>query len=139
MLCSSDVYTLINYTSFVESAFIGVSVAGLLYLRYKCPDMPRPIRVRHVTSHVKRHTQYVTSHPVPHAVSHPSKVAQEGQGDTVPAPPRSLWHWSRPIRVCHAASHPTKSHLNRVRCDTGPALPCGTGLAPQGTYVTPQK
>ena len=46
MLCSSDVYTLINYTSFVESGFIGISVAGLLYLRYKCPDMHRPIKVR---------------------------------------------------------------------------------------------
>ncbi len=45
MLCSSDVYTLINYTSFVESGFIGISVAGLLYLRYKCPDLPRPIKV----------------------------------------------------------------------------------------------
>ena len=46
MLCSSDVYTLINYTSFVESSFIGISVAGLLYLRYKCPDLHRPIKVR---------------------------------------------------------------------------------------------
>lgn len=45
MLCSSDVYMLINYTSFVESSFIGVSVAGLLYLRYKQPNLKRPIKV----------------------------------------------------------------------------------------------
>ena len=51
MLCSSDVYTLINYTSFVESGFIGISVAGLLYLRYKYPDMHRPIKVRTNAQH----------------------------------------------------------------------------------------
>ncbi|KAL3890250.1 hypothetical protein ACJMK2_002538 [Sinanodonta woodiana] len=45
MLSSNDIYTLINYTSFVESAFIGVSIAGLLYLRYSRPDMERKIKV----------------------------------------------------------------------------------------------
>lgn len=35
----------INYTSFVESAFIGVSVSGLLWLRYKQPNAVRPIKV----------------------------------------------------------------------------------------------
>ena len=46
-MCSTDdVYELINYTSFVESLFIAVSVAGLLYLRYKEPDRERPIKVR---------------------------------------------------------------------------------------------
>lgn len=45
MLTTDDVYELINYTSFVESLFIAVSVAGLLYLRYKQPDRPRPIKV----------------------------------------------------------------------------------------------
>ena len=46
MLCSSDIYVLINYASFVESLFIGISIVALLYLRYKRPDMKRPIRVR---------------------------------------------------------------------------------------------
>ncbi|KAL3859885.1 hypothetical protein ACJMK2_010072 [Sinanodonta woodiana] len=45
MLSSNDIYALINYTSFVESAFIGVSIAGLLYLRYSRPDMERNIKV----------------------------------------------------------------------------------------------
>lgn len=45
-MCSTDdVYELINYTSFVESLFIAVSVAGLLYLRYKEPNRERPIKV----------------------------------------------------------------------------------------------
>ncbi|KAK3578987.1 hypothetical protein CHS0354_034783 [Potamilus streckersoni] len=45
MLSSSDIYALINYTSFVASGFIGVSIAGMLYLRYSRPTMERPIKV----------------------------------------------------------------------------------------------
>ncbi|XP_003426002.1 Y+L amino acid transporter 2 [Nasonia vitripennis] len=45
MLCTSDVFVLITYCSIVESTFIMLSVAGILYLRYKCPDMERPIKV----------------------------------------------------------------------------------------------
>lgn len=64
MLIVSDVYVLINYTrfedslvksmskcnnlsliSFVESAFIMFTVGGLLWLRWKKPDAPRPIKV----------------------------------------------------------------------------------------------
>lgn len=45
MLSSNDIYALINYASFVESSFIGVSIAGMLYLRYCQPDRPRPIKV----------------------------------------------------------------------------------------------
>jgi len=45
MLVSKNVYDLINYTSFVESLFMGISVSGLLYMRYKRPDMHRPIKV----------------------------------------------------------------------------------------------
>ena len=60
MLSTSNVYILINFTSFVESFFITLSVGGLLYLRYyvataqpfptchyrwKQPDLERPIKV----------------------------------------------------------------------------------------------
>lgn len=45
MLCSSDVNVLITYSSFVESFFIMLSVSGLLWLRYKEPNMERPIKV----------------------------------------------------------------------------------------------
>jgi len=45
MLCTSDIYTLIDYSSFIESMFIMWSVAGLLYLRYTEPNLPRPIKV----------------------------------------------------------------------------------------------
>lgn len=45
MVTTDDVYQLINYTAFVESFFTFVSVGGLLWLRYKEPDLVRPIRV----------------------------------------------------------------------------------------------
>ena len=40
-----DIYSLIDYTAFVESMFILVSLSGLLYLRYKRPNMERPIKL----------------------------------------------------------------------------------------------
>lgn len=45
MLCTSDIYALITYSTFVESFFILLSVSGILWLRYKKPDIPRPIKV----------------------------------------------------------------------------------------------
>ena len=45
MLIVSDVYVLINYTSFVEAAFVMFTVGGLLWLRWKQPNKPRPIKV----------------------------------------------------------------------------------------------
>lgn len=45
MLCSSDIALLIEYCTIVESFFVMLSVSGLLYLRYKQPELARPIRV----------------------------------------------------------------------------------------------
>ncbi|XP_011705911.1 PREDICTED: large neutral amino acids transporter small subunit 1-like, partial [Wasmannia auropunctata] len=45
MLCTSDIFVLITYCSIVESFFIMVSVAGILWLRYKRPNMERPIKI----------------------------------------------------------------------------------------------
>lgn len=45
MLCTTDVFVLINYTSFAEAAVVGLAVAGLLYMRYTKPDLPRPIKL----------------------------------------------------------------------------------------------
>ncbi|XP_039290058.1 large neutral amino acids transporter small subunit 1 [Nilaparvata lugens] len=45
MLCTSDIHLLITYASFVESFFLLLSVSGLLWLRYKKPNMHRPIKV----------------------------------------------------------------------------------------------
>lgn len=45
MLMIKDVYILINYVSFVEALAMGVTVSGLLWLRYKQPNVHRPIRV----------------------------------------------------------------------------------------------
>ncbi|XP_050688049.1 Y+L amino acid transporter 2-like [Eriocheir sinensis] len=44
-LSTTDIYRLIDYASFVESMFILCSIAGLLYMRWKYPDMERPIKV----------------------------------------------------------------------------------------------
>uniref|UniRef100_A0A673AEG4 Solute carrier family 7 member 8b n=1 Tax=Sphaeramia orbicularis TaxID=375764 RepID=A0A673AEG4_9TELE len=45
MLCTSDIYTLINYVGFINYLFYGVTVAGQIVLRIKKPDMYRPIKV----------------------------------------------------------------------------------------------
>ena len=45
LLLSNDVYVLINIGVFVETFFMAMSVCSLLYLRYKRPDMERPIKV----------------------------------------------------------------------------------------------
>ncbi len=46
MLTTDSLYDLINYTSFVESLFQLVSVAGLLFLWWMRPNLPRPVKVR---------------------------------------------------------------------------------------------
>ncbi|KAM7053314.1 PREDICTED: cystine/glutamate transporter [Sturnus vulgaris] len=45
MLFTGDLYSLLNFLSFARWLFIGLVVAGLIYLRYKRPDMPRPFKV----------------------------------------------------------------------------------------------
>lgn len=46
MLCTSDIYTLINYVGFINYLFYGVTVAGQIVLRIKQPDLHRPIKVK---------------------------------------------------------------------------------------------
>ena len=45
-LTSNDMWVLINYMSFVQWLSVGMSILGMLYLRIKKPNMPRPIKVR---------------------------------------------------------------------------------------------
>lgn len=40
-----DIYSLLNFMSFLRWLFIGVVVLGLIYLRYTQPDLPRPFKV----------------------------------------------------------------------------------------------
>ena len=44
-LASNDVYMLINYVGFATWVAIGLAVVCIPYLRWKQPDLPRPIRV----------------------------------------------------------------------------------------------
>ncbi|XP_025115030.1 large neutral amino acids transporter small subunit 1-like [Pomacea canaliculata] len=44
MLVSNNIFALINYLSFVQWLSVGTSVLGMVYLRFKKPDMPRPIK-----------------------------------------------------------------------------------------------
>ncbi|XP_059159690.1 Y+L amino acid transporter 2-like isoform X1 [Physella acuta] len=44
-LASSDIYALITYVGFATWLSIGMAVVVLMYLRWKRPDMPRPIKV----------------------------------------------------------------------------------------------
>lgn len=46
MLVTSDMYTLINYVGFINYLFYGITIAGQIVLRWKKPNIPRPIKVR---------------------------------------------------------------------------------------------
>lgn len=45
LLFAGDIYSLLNFMSFLRWLFIGVVVLGLIYLRYTKPDLPRPFKV----------------------------------------------------------------------------------------------
>ncbi|KAG1962653.1 cystine/glutamate transporter [Pimephales promelas] len=45
ILFLGDIYSLLNFMSFLRWLFIGVAVVGLIYMRYTRPDMPRPFKV----------------------------------------------------------------------------------------------
>lgn len=45
ILCIGETHNLINYVSFINYLSYGVTIAGLLYHRWKKPNLYRPIKV----------------------------------------------------------------------------------------------
>ncbi|XP_077996340.1 cystine/glutamate transporter-like [Glandiceps talaboti] len=45
LLLNDNVYSLINYLSFLRWLFIGLAIAAIPYLRWKQPHLPRPFKV----------------------------------------------------------------------------------------------
>ncbi|XP_045076262.1 asc-type amino acid transporter 1 [Coregonus clupeaformis] len=45
ILCIGETHNLINYVSFINFLSYGVTIAGLLYYRWKRPNLLRPIKV----------------------------------------------------------------------------------------------
>lgn len=45
ILCIGETHNLINYVSFINYLSYGVTIAGLLYYRWKNPSLYRPIKV----------------------------------------------------------------------------------------------
>jgi len=62
-----DIYSLLNFMSFLRWLFIGLAVLGLIYLRYTRPDLHRPFKVRRLDANISvqfqtLRTQFINAH-----------------------------------------------------------------------------
>lgn len=63
ILCIGETHNLINYVSFINYLSYGVTIAGLLYHRWKKPNLYRPIKVPALLTlaHRERFTSYTAA------------------------------------------------------------------------------
>jgi L-type amino acid transporter 6 len=59
MLVVSNIETLLNYYGFAQTMVFGVTVAGLLALRFTEPDRERPIKVLSISSNISTLGHYL--------------------------------------------------------------------------------